>query len=238
VSRPVDWKPLATADPVPGDPVEVALLGRRLLQVADQISADVSWLRSLCTAQFWDSGAGQAFQRQVDDAAARLARARERYQAASEAVGVSLSGPGYAGALEAAQSLSLRARAQARQAWSAMRAQLAAVEVASRGFVPYAGPPSLTMFPGLPRLDATGNPVPLVTPANADPRLSEAVATYNASALEYRTANDWLAEAIALRDEAAASAAARIADAIDADGLQDGPAGWGPADWGRECAQP
>lgn len=219
MGRPADWTPLATADPVPGDPVEVALTGRRLQQVADQISADVSWLRSLCTAQFWDSGAGQAFQCQVDDAAAKLARARERYQAAGEALGTGLDGSGYAGALKAAQSLSLRALAQAQQAWSAMRAELAVV--ADTGTVPYAGPPSLILFPALPRLDPTGNPVPMVAPENAGPRLSAAVSRYNASALEYRTANGWLAEAIALRNDAADCAAARIQAVIGADGLQD-----------------
>jgi hypothetical protein len=228
VSRPADWTPLATADPVPGDPVEVALASRRLRQMADQISADVSWLRSLCTARFWDSGAGQAFQDQVGEAAATLAQAHERYLAASEALGSGLRGPGYAAALEAAQSLSLRALTQAQRAWSAMRAQLAAV--AEHGSAPYAGAPTLTLFPALPRLDPAGNPVPMVPPPDADPQLSAAVARYNASALEYRTANGWLAEAIALRDEAAARAAARIQAVIDADGLQDQS-----YDWGKEC---
>jgi hypothetical protein len=221
MSRPADWTPLAGHDPVPGDPVEVALTGRRLRQVADQISADVAWLRSLCTARFWDSGAGQAFRGQVDDAAARLARGRDRYLAASEALGGGVTGPGYAGALGQAQSLSLRALTQAQRAWSAMRAQLAAVEVANKGFVPYAGTPPLTLFTALPRLDASGNPVPMVASAGAGPRLSAAVSRYNASALEYRAAKGWLAEAIALRDEAAASAAALIQAAIGADGLQD-----------------
>jgi hypothetical protein len=218
MSRPADWTPLATADPVPGDPLEVALAGRRLRQAADQIGADVSWLRSLCTARFWDCGAGQAFRDQVDDLAAQLAWARERYQAAGEALGGGLAGPGYAGALEAAQALSLRALGQARRAWPAMRAQLAAVEVASKGFVPYAGAKSQarTPFPAQPLLDRSGNPVPLVAPASASPELSAAVARYNASALEYLTANRWLAEAVALRDEAAARAAAQIRAATGA----------------------
>src|SRR5580693_9421095 len=95
VSRPADWTPLATADPVPGDPVQVALAGRRLKQAADQIGADVSWLRSLCTARFWDSGAGQAFRARVEGAAAELDRARERYLAAGQALGGSLTDPGY-----------------------------------------------------------------------------------------------------------------------------------------------
>ena len=225
MSRPADWTPLAAADPVPGDPVEVALAGRRLRQAADQMSADVSWLRSLCTARFWDYGAGQAFRGQVDDAAARLAQARDRYLAAGEALGSSVTGPGYAGALEAAQSLSLRARAQARQAWSAMRAQLAAMH----GSAPSAGTPpvtGLTALTGLPRLDSSGNPVPMAAPAGAGPRLSAAVSLYNAAGLEYRTAKGRLAEAIASRDEAAARAVAAIQAAVGADGPQDQTGLW------------
>jgi hypothetical protein len=221
MSRPADWTPLAAADPVPGDPAEVALAGRRLRQVADQISADVSWLRSLCTARFWYSGAGQAFHGRVDDAAAKLAKARERYLAASEALGSGVTGPGYAGALEAAQSLSLRALAKAQRASFAMRTQLPAIMAANEGCPPYAGTPPVTLLTGLPRLDASGNLVPLVAPAGAGPELSATVSKYNASALEYQTAKGWLAEAVALRDEAAARAAALIQAATGADGLQD-----------------
>jgi hypothetical protein len=226
VGRPTDWTPLAAADPVPGDPVEVALIGGRLQQVADQISADVTWLRSLCTAQFWDSGAGEAFQGQVDDAAGKLAKAHERYLAAGQALGSSTTGPGYAGALDQAQSLSLRALTQAQQAWSVMRTQLAAVEVANKGFVPYAGMPSLAIFPAQPQLDSSGNPVPMFAPAEASTQLRAAVSRYNASALEYRTANGWLAEAIAARDAAAARAAVAIQAALGADGLQDQTGLW------------
>jgi hypothetical protein len=222
MSRPADWTPLAAADPVPGDPVAVARVGRRLQQVADQISADVSWLRSLCTAQFWDSGAGQAFREQVDDAAAKLARTHDRYLAAALALGSGLSGPGYASALERAQALSLRALTQAQRAWSAMRALLTVIQ----GPVPQAGTPPLTLLPAQPRLDSSGNPVPLAAPGGADPRLSAAVARYNASALEYRAANGRLADAIAIRDEAAARAAALIQAAIAADGLQDQTGLW------------
>jgi hypothetical protein len=225
VSRPADWTPLAAGDPVPGDPVEVALTGSRLMQVVDQISADVAWLRSLCTSQFWDSGAGQAFQGQADDAAAKLARAHERYLAAGQALGSSLSGPGYAGALDAAQSLSLRALNQAQGAWSVMRAQLAAAEVANKGFAPYLGG-TLTPFAAQPLLDSSRNPVQMFAPADASTPLRTAVSRYNASALEYRTANGWLAEAVAMRDAAAAGAAAAIQAALGSDGLQDQTGLW------------
>ena len=225
MSRPPDWAPLAPADPVPGDPVEAALSGSRLMNVADQISADVAWLRSLCTAQFWDSGAGQAFGGQVDDAAAKLSKAHERYLAAGQALGSSLTGPGYAGALDQAQSLSLRALNLAQEAWPAMRAQLAAVEVANKGFVPYEGA-ALSVFTAQPQLDSSGNPVLMFVPAGASPDLRAGVSRYNASALEYRTANGWLAEAVAERDAAAARAAAQIQAAIGTDGLQDQTGIW------------
>jgi len=245
VSRPTDWAPLAAADPVPGDPVEVAQTGQLLTSVADQIRSDVTWLRSLCTAQFWDSGAGEAFQGQVDDAAAKLAKAHERYFAAGQALGSSLNGPGYAGVLDQAQALSLQALTQAQQSWSVMRTQLAAAEVANKGFAPYEGAP-LTLFPGQPMLGSSGNPVLMVIPADASTQLQTAVSRYNASALEYRTANGWLAEAIAQRDAAAAQAAAAIQAALGSDGLQnqsgvwhditsaaDSTFGWGEQHWAQ-----
>ena len=217
MSRPADWTPLAAADPVPGDPAEVARVGRQFQQVADQIGADVSWLRSLCTARFWDSGAGLAFHQRVDAAAAELAQTHDRYLAAALALGGGLSGPGYASALAAAQSLSLRALAQAQRAWPVMRAQLAAIH----GSAPSASTAAVTFLTAQPRLDSSGDPVPAVAPAGAGPRVRAAVSLYNASAREYRTANHWLAEAIALRDEAAARAAALIQAAVGADGVKE-----------------
>jgi hypothetical protein len=229
VSRPADWSPLATADPVPGDPVEVARTGAQLMQVADQIQSDVAWLRSLCTAQFWDSDAGQAFQGQVDDAATKLARAHERYLAAGQALGTSPTGyTGYATALDQAQAQSLKALTQGQEAWAVMRTQLAAVEVANKGFVPYEGTSSLSqsLFAAQPLLDSSGNPVLMLTPASATTPLRTAVSRYNASALDYRTANGWLAEAVATREAAAARAAAAIQAALGSDGLQNQTGLW------------
>jgi hypothetical protein len=228
VSRPTDWSPLADSDPVPGDPVEVASIGAQLTNVATQIHADVTWLRSLCTAQFWDSGAGQAFQGQADDAAAKLAKAHERYLAAGQALGTSpAAAAGYAPALDQAQALSLRALTQAQGAWAVMRTQLAAAEIANKGMVPYTGSNLYaTLNPAQPLLDSSGNPVLMFTPAGATTPLRTAVSRYNASALDYRTANGWLAQAIAGRDAAAASAAAAIRAALGSDGLQDQTGLW------------
>ena len=63
-------------------------------------------------------------------------------------------------------------------------------------------------------------------PADATTPLRTAVARYNASALDYRTANGWLAQAVAARDAAAASAAAAIRAALGSDGLQDQTGLW------------
>jgi hypothetical protein len=228
MSRPADWAPLAAADPVPGDPMEVASIGGQLTKVAEQISADVAWLRSLCTAQFWDSGAGEAFAGQVDAAAAKLARAHERYLAAGQALGTSpAASAGYAAALDQAQALSLRARAQGQAAWAAMRSQLAAVEVACQGRVPWADLNLYESFyPAQPLLDQAGRPVLMSTPATASAPVATSVARYNASALDYRTAHGWLAEAVAMRDQAAASAAAAIQAALGDDGLQNQTGLW------------
>jgi hypothetical protein len=228
VSRAADWSPLADADPVPGDPLEVASIGGQLTNVAAQIHSDVTWLQSLCTAQFWDSGAGQAFQGQVDDAAAKLAKAHERYLAAGQALGTSPVAPaGYASALDQAQALSLQALTQAQGAWAVMRTQLAAAEIANKGMVPYAGSNLYaSLNPAQPLLDSSGNPVLMFAPADATTPLRTAVARYNASALDYRTANGWLAEAVAARDAAAASAAAAIRAALGSDGLQDQTGLW------------
>lgn len=106
-----------------------------------------------------------------------------------------------------------------------MRAQLAAAEVANKGFAPYAGT-TLTLFAAQPLLDSSGNPVPMFAPADASTPLRTAVSRYNASALDYRTANGWLAEAVAMRDAAAARAAAAIQAALGSDGLQDQTGLW------------
>lgn len=83
-----------------------------------------------------------------------------------------------------------------------------------------------SLNPAQPLLDSSRNPVLMFTPADATTPLRTAVARYNASALDYRTANGWLAQAVAARDAAAASAAAAIRAALGSDGLQDQTGLW------------
>ena len=87
MGRPADWSPLAPGDPVPGDPEEVAALGRRFRATAAEIDQAASRLRTMCTDEFWDSDAGAAFRQRSDDTAGKLAKAYARYDAAATALG-------------------------------------------------------------------------------------------------------------------------------------------------------
>lgn len=113
MARPADWSPLADTDPVPGDPLEVAALGARFQATADEIASAVRRLRTMCTDEFWDSGAGASFRRRSIEAAGKLDAAHARYAAAATALGAdpsdpspsTASRPNYAAALAQAQDL-------------------------------------------------------------------------------------------------------------------------------------
>ena len=87
MGRPADWSPLAGADPVPGDPDEVAALGRRFRATAAEIEQAAARLRTMCTDEFWDSDAGRAFRQRSDDTAGKLVKAYARYEATATALG-------------------------------------------------------------------------------------------------------------------------------------------------------
>jgi hypothetical protein len=124
--RPADWSPLADADPVPGDPYELAMNGRRFRETAREIEGTCKRLRSMCTDSVWDSDAGRAFRAHADDTAGKLAKAAARYEAAATALGTgpgdssppTASRPNYAGALGHAQEVSLKARSLGQDAES------------------------------------------------------------------------------------------------------------------------
>lgn len=63
-ARPPDFEPLASADPVPGDPDEIAMLGRRYADTAAEIAQQAANLRKLATAApgGWKGQAGTVFQ--------------------------------------------------------------------------------------------------------------------------------------------------------------------------------
>ncbi|HEX3514973.1 MAG TPA: hypothetical protein VHT26_13320 [Trebonia sp.] len=224
----MDWSPLSDADPVPGDPVEVALLGQRLAATADEINSAAQRLRTMCTDTFWDSGAGEAFRARSVATAGKLAAAFDRYEAAATAIGRSPADsapstgrrPNYAGALDQAQALSLSVLTPAQDAATTQRITLTRLRTE---YGPLLSP--LALVPGasghLPPVVAFG-PLPaggLGTADTAD--IAALVRQYNTAADTITAAKSTLARATGIRDTAAANAAALIDSAIDSDGLAD-----------------
>jgi len=222
MSRPADWSPIAAADPVPGDPQGVAELGARLRQTALDISREVSYLRSLCTDEFWDSDAGRAFRDKVAATSDKLWRSHHRYLEASEAVGWSLTGAGYAAGLDQAQAMAGRALTRGQEAWASMRPALTSVLDASGGKDPFgvAGAFSAQSYLA-PLFDGSGNPALMPYLGSDAAAVAALKRQYNGYAGDLAIAIGLLRQATALRDEAAGRAAARIRAAIDHDGLQD-----------------
>ncbi|MGL5811276.1 MAG: putative T7SS-secreted protein [Nocardioides sp.] len=111
MTRPVDWAPLAGSDPVPGDPGEVARLGRHYRSVAEAIEKAAGNLRRLAdSGDAIESKAVDAFDDKCEEVAEDISRAHERYAGVGDAL------LGYAPALEQAQADSLRALLDAQAA--------------------------------------------------------------------------------------------------------------------------
>ncbi|MER6628862.1 putative T7SS-secreted protein [Streptomyces sp. NPDC000987] len=75
------------SDPVPGDPYEVATLGKKLRGMADEIDKQARNIRALASVDGWDSDAGRAFHEIAGDTAGRLKKAYDRYDEAATALG-------------------------------------------------------------------------------------------------------------------------------------------------------
>ncbi|WP_406114093.1 putative T7SS-secreted protein [Streptomyces sp. NBC_01014] len=88
--RSSEWPPLWDDDPTPGDPYEVAELGRKLRKTADMIEEQARTIKALSSVEGWDSDAGRAFNEIADGAGDRLKKAFDRYDEASNALGVTV----------------------------------------------------------------------------------------------------------------------------------------------------
>ncbi|AZS85741.1 hypothetical protein ELQ87_16600 [Streptomyces griseoviridis] len=120
-ARPKDWSPLYDSDPVPGDPYEVAQLGKKLRGMADEIDKQARNIRALASVDGWDSDAGRAFHEIAGDTAGRLQKAYDRYDEAATAIGTKVvEGDGesaeYASELRRAQRLADKGLKEYREA--------------------------------------------------------------------------------------------------------------------------
>ncbi|MFC7883866.1 putative T7SS-secreted protein [Streptomyces sp. NPDC057376] len=98
------------SDPVPGDPYEVARLGKELRGMADEIDKQARNIKALASVDGWDSDAGRAFHEIAGDTSGRLKDAYDRYDEAAIAIGTKVrEGDGesseYASELHRAQLL-------------------------------------------------------------------------------------------------------------------------------------
>ncbi|MFD5281975.1 putative T7SS-secreted protein [Streptomyces rubrogriseus] len=119
-SRPRDWEPLHDGDPIPGDPYEVAGLGKKLRKMADEIDKQSRNIRALSSVDGWDSDAGRAFHEIADGASGRLKRAFDRYDEAAKALGTKVvdgeESKEYASELHRAQKVADKALQKYREA--------------------------------------------------------------------------------------------------------------------------
>jgi uncharacterized protein YukE len=195
VARPTDWSPLAAADPVPGDPYEVAYLARQYADTADSITQQAATLRRLSGSgsDAWDSDAGRAFAGHAQSLAGDVEKAHERYATASAALSE------WVGELESAQADADAALARAKEAHARQHANAA-----------------------LPPAPAAATP-PTEAEQEAD-RLARArrSAAYDAAGADLSAARRRLDDAVDRYHDAGHRAASKIRDAADHDGLSDG----------------
>lgn len=96
-SRPRDWHPLADSDPIPGDPYEVASLGRQLRKTAEELDRQIRNLKAVAEIDAWDSKAGKEFRSKAKGSVKKLEAALQRYETAADALGTTVTdvGGGY-----------------------------------------------------------------------------------------------------------------------------------------------
>ena len=192
-----DWQPLAESDPIPGDPYEVATLGRELRNTADEIRRQVDNIRKLCTDEYWDSDAGREYRTKAHDTADRLEKAFARYDEAAGVIGTVVdaahAAPDYATQLDRAQQMARSALLDAQNADSDQRAATASLAQ--------------------------------MTPAQAgSPEHTAATNRQQQAGSDLDAARRKLAEAVEIRDAAANRAAGTIKQVSHHDGLHD--SGW------------
>ena len=185
------------ADLVPGDPYEVATLGRELGQTAELIRTQTGNLRNLVDGNGWDSPAGRKFQDRVGDAADKLSKAHTRYQAASDALGERLGldpHHDWANALDHAQDMARTALSKGKTAYDTSQ-----------------------------RYDKQIKQLPKDDTSPGSFRMHDEKSIADADLLD---AQHKLQAALDFRDARAKVAAGAIRDAIDHDGLKDPKHHW------------
>jgi hypothetical protein len=74
-------------DPIPGDPEDIARLGKDLRKTAESIKKQAEEIKALSSVEAWKSKAAKEFREQAEEAGGKLRKAYKRYDAAADALG-------------------------------------------------------------------------------------------------------------------------------------------------------
>ena len=195
------WEPLASSDPVPGDPERIKAVARRLADIANAVGQQSARLRGVSAERIWTGDAARRFEADKDDLPPLLDLVRTRYSEAGSVL------ERYAPVLAEAQAKARRALAQARTA----QADIADAERGVDRMEEYARDERTrvrTAADAFPERPAP-RPIPWSGP-NYHYLLGDAQA-------DLASARDLLDEAIAQNETAGHAAARAIYDAIDDD---------------------
>ncbi|CAL9475982.1 putative T7SS-secreted protein [Streptomyces sp. Tu 3180] len=184
------------SDPIPGDPEEVAKLGRDLRKTAESIRKQADEIKALASVDQWKSKTADEFRKEAEEAEGKLRKAFKRYDAAADALGEKVIDGGcskeYASELHRAQTMADKALRDARDAHDEQKASTGALD----------------KLPG-------------DTPDD-DPDRKKLEKRQEAAASALERAKKDLEAAKGVRDAAAKRARDSIRYAIDHDGLKDG----------------
>ncbi|ATL29678.1 putative T7SS-secreted protein [Streptomyces formicae] len=198
-ARPADWTPLFDSDPIPGDPHEVAALGKKLRRMADEIDRQAKNIKALASVENWDSEAGRAFHETAGDTSKRLRDAYDRYDEAAVAIGTKVDEGGgeskeYASELNRAQRMADKALADFRAMEPEHKAAQAAL-AKTDGTVPSSAEDSVERSKQRKKLDDS----------------TKVMAGYRQKIMQAQE----------IRDDAASAAAKKIKRIIHHDGVRD-----------------
>jgi hypothetical protein len=210
MNRPVDWAPLAAADPVPGDPAEIRSIGQRHGDLAAELETQANTLRRISDSDEWDADAGRRFSSTGREIGDSLDKARRRYSAVAQALN------GYAPALEEAQH----------QADAALRDAQAAQSTITTLQPTTAAPASYQTVSYQPASSSSADQ-PALDPSQTR-QLDDAHTALS-------QARQRLANAVQYRDTAGQRAASQIRAVTNHDGLKDSwwdkVKGWTSGHW-------
>lgn len=215
-----DWQGAryTQGDLIPGNPTQVATLGKQMRDAADEIQRQVANLRGLIQGHGFDSDSGRAFQEQIGDAADNLSKIYSRYDEAAKALGTTVraaspkSDMTWASGTEWASTLEL--------------AQVKVQDALNRGKTADSESTSAQKQIDTANAQAASNPHPAAPAGQPDPAMTRLTGQKQQADGDLQQAWGDIVAAKNLRDAEGRAVASAIRDVIDHDGLKDHTGFW------------